>query len=166
VAILGEVTYLSTVKTGSFGAWLLVIGLSLDACGVVVFRLGSVHVGVVALILASVIWGSGPKQVHWYLDIVICGSRCIGRVILWPLLLLLLGSLLVLLGSSSPGSWSELVLVLPECVIEPSRVGYSPSGSDEFNHLSSFGNIDCSGLVLVVSLWDWEFDNLIQYAWG
>jgi hypothetical protein len=167
-AILGKVAYLSTVKTGSFGVWSLVIGLSLDVCGVVVFRLGSVRVGIIALVLASVIWGPGPRQVHWYLDIVICGTQCIGRVILWPLLLLLLllGPLLVLLGSSSPGSWSKLILVLPECVIESSWVGDSSPGSDEFDHLSSFDDIDRSGLVFVVSLWDWEFDDLIQYAWG
>jgi hypothetical protein len=166
-AILGEVAYLSTVKTGSFGAWSLIIGLSLDVCGVVVFRLGSVCVGVVASVLASVIWCSGPGQVHRYLDIVICRSRCVGRVILWPLLLLLLllGPLLVLLGSSSPGLWPELILVLSERVVEPSWVGDSLSGSDEFDHLSSFGDIDCSGLVFVVSLWNWEFDDLVQYAW-
>ena len=53
--------YLSTVKTGSSGAWSLVIGLSLDVCGIVVFQLGSVRVGVVALVLTSVIWGSGSR---------------------------------------------------------------------------------------------------------
>jgi hypothetical protein len=158
------VAYFSTIKARSFRAWLLVVGLSLDVCGVVVFRLGSVHVGIVALVLALVIWGSGPRQIHWYLDIVICGSWCVGRVILWPLLLLLLllSPLLVQLGSSSPGSWPELILVLPECVVEPSWVRDSSPGSDEFDHLSSFGDIDHPGLIFVVSLWNWEFDNFIQ----
>jgi hypothetical protein len=68
---------------------------------------------------------------------------------------------LVLLGSSSPGAWSELILVLPECVVESSWVGDSSPGSDEFDHLSSFGYVDRSGLVLIVSLWNWEFDDLI-----
>jgi hypothetical protein len=160
------VAYLSTVKTGSFRAWSLAIGLSLDACGVAVFWLGHVCVCVVALVLASVIQGSGPRQVHRYLDIVVCGSRCIGRVILWPLLslLLLLGPLLVLLGSSPPGSWPKLVLVLPERVVEPSWVGDSSPGSDEFDHLPSFGYVDHPGLVFIVILRDWEFDNFVQYA--
>jgi hypothetical protein len=157
------VAYLSTVEAGSLGAWLLVVGLSLDVCGVVVLWLGCIHVGVVALVLASVIWGPGPRQVHWHLDIVVCGSRCVGGVVLWPLLLLLLllRPLLVLLGSSSPGSWSELILILSECVVEPSWVGDSLPSSDEFNHLSSFGNVDCFGFVLVVCLWDWDSDDFV-----
>jgi hypothetical protein len=138
------------------------IGLSLDVHGIVIFWLGRVCVGIVALVLALVVWGSGPRQVHWYLDVVIRGSRCVGRVILWPLLLLLLlGSLLVLLGLSSPGSWSELILVLSECVVESSWIGNSLSGSDELNHLSSFGYVDRSGPVFIVILWDWEFDDFV-----
>jgi len=68
---------------------------------------------------------------------------------------------LVLLGSSSPGPRSKLILVLPECVVESSWVGDSSSSSDEFDHLLSLGDIDCSGLVFIVSLWNWEFDDLV-----
>jgi hypothetical protein len=155
VAISGKVTYFPTVKAWSFRVWLLMIGLSLDVHGIVIFWLGRICVGIVALVLASVVWGSGPRQVHWYLDVVIRGLQCVGRVILWPLLLLLL------LGSSSPGSWSELILVLSECVVESSQIGNSLSGSDELNHLSSFGYVDCSGLVFIVILRDWEFDDFV-----
>jgi hypothetical protein len=156
------VAHFSTIEAGSFGAWSLIVGLSLDVCGVVVFWLGHICVGVVALVLASIVWGSGPRQVHWYLDIVICGSWHVGGIVLWPLLLLLLlRSLLILLGPSSPGAWSELILVLPECVVKPPWIGDSLSGSDEFDHLLSFGYVDHSGLVLVVSLWDGEFDDLV-----
>jgi hypothetical protein len=160
------VAYLSTVEARSLGAWSLIVGLSLDICGIVIFWLGRICVGVVALVLASIVWGSGSRQVHWYLDIVVCGSRCIGGVVLRPLLLLLLRSLLVLLGSSSPGAWSELVLVLPKCIVEPPWVGDSLPSSDEFDHLSSFGYVDHPGLVFVVVLWDWEFDDFVQYARG
>jgi hypothetical protein len=166
-AILGEVAYLPTVKTRSSRVWVLVVRLSLDVRGIVVFWLGRVCVGIVALVLASVIWGSGPRQVHGYLDVVVCGTWCIGGVVLRPLLLLLLlGPLLVLLGSSSPGSWSELILILAERVVEPPWVGDSLPSSDEFDHLSSFGYIDRPGLVFIVSLRNWEFDNFVQYAWG
>jgi hypothetical protein len=82
------------------------------------------------------------------------------------LLLLLLRPLLVLLGSPSPGSWSELILVLSECVVEPPWIGDLSPGPDEFDHLSSFGDVDRPGFVLIVSLWDWEFDDFVQYAWG
>jgi hypothetical protein len=57
--------------------------------------------------------------------------------------------------------WSKLILVLSERVVEPSWVGDSSSGPDEFDHLSSFGDVDHSGFVLVVSLWNWEFDDLV-----
>jgi hypothetical protein len=30
----------------------------------------------------------------------------------------------------------------------------------------TFGYVDCPGLVFVVILRDWEFDDFIQYAWG
>jgi hypothetical protein len=155
--------HLSTVKAGSLGTWSLIIGLSLDVRGIVIFWLGCVCIDVVALILASVVRGSGPRQVHWYLDVVICGSWRIGGVILWFLLLLLLLS--SLLGSSSPSLWSELILVLSECVVDPPGVGDSSSGSNELNHLSSFGYVDCPSFVLIVILWNWEFDDFVEYAW-
>ena len=59
---------------------------------------------------------------------------------------------MILLGATSPGSWSELVLVLSECVVESSQVGDSSPGSDEFDHLSPLGDIDRSGLVMVIVL--------------
>jgi hypothetical protein len=60
VAILGEVPHLPTVKAGSFGAWLLIILLFWGICYVVVFGLhgGGVGIGVVALVLASIVWHS------------------------------------------------------------------------------------------------------------
>jgi hypothetical protein len=73
----------------------------------------------------------------------------IGGIVLWPLLL---WPLLVLLRASFQGSWFELVLVLPKCVVESSRVGDSLPGSDEFDHLSSLGDIDHSGFVFVIVL--------------
>ena len=73
---------------------------------------------------------------------------------------------MILLGATSPGSWSELVLVLSECVVESPWVGNSSSSSDEFDHLLSFGYVDCPGLVFVVVLWNGEFDDFIQYARG
>ena len=73
---------------------------------------------------------------------------------------------MVLLRMSSPGLWSELILILSECIVEPPWVGDSSPGSDEFDHLLSFGDVDRSSLVLVVSLRDWELDDLVQYAWG
>jgi hypothetical protein len=165
-AISCKVACLSTVEAGSFGAWSLIVGLALNICGVVIFWLGCVCVGIVALILVLVVWGPGPRQVHRYLDVVVCRPWHVGGVILRSLLLLLLRPLLALLGSSSPGSWSELILVLSECVVESSWVGDSSPSSDELDHLSSFGYVDRSGLVFVVSLWDWEFDDFVQYARG
>ena len=54
-------TYLSAVEAWSFGAWLLIVGLTLDVCSIVIFWLGRICIGVVALILASVVRGSGPR---------------------------------------------------------------------------------------------------------
>ena len=132
-----------------------------DICNIVIFWLGHVCVDVVALVLVSVVWGPGPRQVHRYLDVVICGSWRVGGVVLRSLLLLLL-----LLGSSRLGLWSELILVLSECVVEPPWVGNASPGSDELDHLLPFCYVDRSGFIIVVSLWDWEFDDFIQYAWG
>jgi hypothetical protein len=143
--------------------WSLVIGLPLNVCGVVVLWLGCIRVGIVALVLALVVWSPGPRQVHWYLDVVVCGLRCVGGVVLQSLLL---RPLLVLLGSSSPGAWSELILVLSERVVEPPWVGDSSPGSDKLNHLLSFGYVDRPGLVFVIILWDRKFDDFVQYARG
>jgi hypothetical protein len=164
--VLGEVTHFSAVEAWSFRAWSLIVGLSLNVHGVVVFRLDRVHVDVVTLVLVSVVCSPGPRQVHWYLDIVICGLWCIGGIILrLLLLLLLLRPLLVLLGASSPGLQPELILVLPECVVESSWIGDSLSGSDEFDHLSSLGDVDHPGLIFIVVLWERNSDNFFQYAW-
>jgi hypothetical protein len=69
--------------------------------------------------------------------------------------------LLVLLGASSPGSWSELVLILAECVVKPLWVRDAPSGSDEFDHLLSFGDVDRLSFVLVVVLWERVSDDFV-----
>jgi hypothetical protein len=116
-AVFGKMAHLPTVEAGSFGACSLIAGLSLGVCGVVIFWLDRVCVNVVALVLASVIWSPGPGQVHWYLNVIICRTWCVGGVVLHPLLLLLLllSSLLVLLGTSSPTSSSKLILVVQMC---------------------------------------------------
>ena len=75
------------------------------------------------------------------------------------LLLLLLWPLLVLLRLPSPSSWSKLVVILSKHVVEPSWVGNPSSGSDEFDHLSSLGDIDRLGLVLIVVLWEGVSDD-------
>jgi hypothetical protein len=96
------------------------------------------------------------------LDVVIHRVWRIGGVVLWPLLLvLLLRPLLVLLGASSPGSWSELIQILSERVVESSWIGDSSPGSDEFNHLSPLGDIDRSGLVFIVILRNGDSDNFL-----
>jgi hypothetical protein len=99
--------------------------------------------------------------VHGYLDVIVCQLRGRGGiVILSLLLLLLLRPLSFLLGVSSPGSWPDLILVLPKCVVEPSWVGDPLPGSVEFDHLSSFHDVDSLDLVFVVILREWVPDDL------
>jgi hypothetical protein len=57
---------------------------------------------------------------------------------------LLLGSLLTLLGSPSPGAWSELILVLPERVVESLGLGIP--------HLALMSSIICCPLVILTAL--------------
>jgi hypothetical protein len=164
VTVLGEVAHLSTIEAGSLGA-LVLVGLLLGVCCVAIclLHIDRVGVGVVSSVLASVVWGSSARQIHRDLNIVVYGLQCIGRIVLWPLLLLLLllWPLLVLLGASSPGLWPELVLVLSKCVVKSSWIGDSSPGSDEFDHLSPFYNVDCLRLVLVVVLREWNSDDLV-----
>ena len=68
---------------------------------------------------------------------------------------------MVLLGLSSPGSWSELILILSKRVVESSQVRNSLPGSDEFNHLSPLGDVDRSGLVIVIVLWKRDSNNFL-----
>jgi hypothetical protein len=166
--VFGEVSHLSTIETRSFRLLLLIILLSQSVCHVVVFGLheGGIGVGVVALVLSLIVWCSGSRQVHWHLNIVVCWARGGGRIIGWSLLLLLLWPLLVLLGSSSPCSRSELILILSKRVVESSWIGDSLSGPDGFNHLSSFGGVDRFRFVFIVILGEWIPDDLFQYAWG
>jgi hypothetical protein len=84
-----------------------------------------------------------------------------GGIVIWSLLLLLLllRPLLVLLGASSPGSWPELILILSEHVVESSRIGDSSSGSDEFDHLSTFSDVDGFRFVFAVVLREWIPDD-------
>jgi hypothetical protein len=155
-------THFSAVEARSLWALALVgLFLGVHCIAVRFLHIDCIGVSVVASILASIIRGPSVQQVHWYLDVVVCGVWCIGGIVLWPLLLWLwlLWSLLVLLGASSPSSRSELILVLPKCVVEPSQIGDSSSGSDEFDHLSSFGDVDRPGLVFIVVLWDGNSDN-------
>jgi hypothetical protein len=101
------------------------------------------------------------------LDIVVCWARSRGRVVAWSLLLLLLlQPLLVLLGTSSPGSWSELILVLSECVVEPVWVRDASPGPDEFNHLSTFSDVDGFHFVFAVVLREGVSDGFFQDAQG
>jgi hypothetical protein len=156
------VTHHSAVETRSLWA-LALVGLFLGVCCVAIcfLHVDRVGVGVVASVLASVVWHSSARQVHWYLDIIVRRAWSCGGIVIWSLLLLLLRSLLVLLRMSSPSSWSELILILSECVVEPSRVGDSLSGSDEFNHLFAFHNVDHFCFVVIVILWEWVPDDLI-----
>ena len=75
-------------------------------------------------------------------------------LLLWPLLL-------VLLGMPSPGLRSELVLVLPESIVEGPHVWKSSSGSDEFDHLSSFCDVNGFFLILIVGHGEWALNDFI-----
>ena len=94
------------------------------------------------------------------MDVIVGWARGVGGVVDGSLLLLLLQAWLVL-RSSSPGTWSELILVLSKCVVGPSWVGDSSPSPDELDHLPSFGYVDRFGFVLVVGLWDWDSDNFV-----
>jgi hypothetical protein len=121
---------------------------------------GGIGVGVVTLILTSIIWCPSSRQVHWYLYIVVGQTGCIGGIVSRPLLLLLLlWPLLVLLRTSSPGSWPKLILILSECVVESSWVGDSLPSPDKFDHLSAFRDVDRFCFVFVVVLREWVSDN-------
>jgi len=158
-AVFGEVSRLATVEAGSFGSPADIVLLYRNVCHPVVVSLSGVGVGVV-LILSSIIGSSGAGEVHWYLDVVVRWARGVCRVVLWSLLLLR-WSLLVLLWVSSPRAWSELALI----IIEPSGVWQSSSGPNEFDHLSAFRDVDGSGFVFVVMLWEWYLDNFVKNAW-
>jgi hypothetical protein len=149
---------------------LALVGLSLGvSCVAICFlHVDRIGVSVIASVLASIVWCSSVRQIHWDLNVVICQLWGCGGIIIWSLLLLLLllWSLLVLLGLSSPGLWPELILVLSEHVVESSWIGDSLPSSDEFNHLSSLGDIDHLSLVFIVVLWEWVSDDFFQYAWG
>jgi hypothetical protein len=155
------VSWLAAVEAGSPGSFADVVLLYRDVCRSVVVGLGSVGVGV-ALVLPSIVGGSGAGEVHWYLDVVVCRTRGVRGVVLWPLLLLR-GPLLVLLWSPSPRTWSELSLVI---TIEPPWVWQPPLSPNEFDHLSALRDVDGSSFVLVVVLWEWYFDNFVEDAWG
>jgi hypothetical protein len=60
-AVFSEVSYLATVEARPLRTWPLIIGLSLSACCIAIFRLGRVHVSIVALVLSSVIWRSSAQ---------------------------------------------------------------------------------------------------------
>jgi hypothetical protein len=159
-AVFSEVPCFATVKTGSFGSSTDVVLLYRDVCHPIVVVLSGVGVSVI-LILSSVVGGSSAREVHWYLDVVVCRARGICGVVLWSLLLLR-RPLLVLLRASSPRAWSELPLI----VVESSWVWQPSSGSDEFNHLSAFRDIDGPGFVLVVVLREWNLDDFVEDARG
>jgi hypothetical protein len=60
--------------------------------------------------------------------------------------------------------WSELVLVLAECV-ESVWVRDASLGPDKFDHLSTFGDIDGLCLVLSIVLGKWVSDDFFQNTW-
>ena len=76
-------------------------------------------------------------------------------------MLLGLPLLLVLLGVRSPCSWLELILALAEGIIERSWVWESLSSLDEFDHLSSFGDFDGFGFILIIGHREWSMYDLI-----
>jgi hypothetical protein len=124
LAVLCKMANLAAIEAWPFGSGVVVFLLCLSAHHVIPLLGGSgIGVGVVALILSSVVRCPGARQVHQDLYIIVGWMWRIGRVIYWPLLLLLLRSLLlVLLWASSPCLWPELILVLPKCIVEGSRV--------------------------------------------
>jgi hypothetical protein len=94
------------------------------------------------------------------LDIVVRRSWGVSGVVGWPLLLLLLllwSHLLVV----TPAMRLELISVLAECVIERARVWQSSPGSDEFDHLPSFCDVDGFLFVLIVGHREWASDNFV-----
>jgi hypothetical protein len=159
LAIFGEVSRLPAIETWPFGASGSIVLLCRGVCHSVVLRLSGVGVSVI-LVLPSIIGCSGAGEIHRYLYVVIGQLRGVGGVVcrsLW------LGPWLIL-GSSSPCARSELSLGL--VVVEPSWVWQSSSGPNEFDHLPSFRDIDGPGFVLVIMLWEWNFDDFVQDARG
>jgi hypothetical protein len=165
-AVLGEVSCFSAVKARAFGALGSVVLLYRYFRHIVVFGLGEIGVCVVVLVLASVIGGPGVGQIHGYLHIVIGWARGVGGVVNGSLLLLLRSWLI--LRVSSPYMRPELVLalILPLIVVISSWVWQSSSGSDEFDHLSSFCDIDGSGFVFIVVLGKWNLNDFVENARG
>jgi hypothetical protein len=162
--VFNEVTHFSAIEAGSLGLGSCVILLyrGIHCIAVLLFHRDNVGVGIVTPILSSIVWRPGVGQVHGYRDIVICWLWSVGGVICWFLLLLLwLGPLLVLLGVSSPSMRSELSLYLSLVVAESSWIWQSSSGSDEFNHLLPFDDIDGPRLVFIVILGKWYLDDFI-----
>jgi hypothetical protein len=135
-----KVSHFSTIEAWSFWMLTLVTLLSchLGCIAILVLHDGGVGVGVIS-------WTGGHD----------------GVVIRPLLLLLLLGSLLVLLGSAPPRSWSELVLVLSKHVVESSWIEDSSSSPDELDHLFPFCDVDRLHLVSVVILGKWVSDDLL-----
>jgi hypothetical protein len=112
-----------------------------------------------------VIGCSGVRYIHRHWDIVVCRSWGVGGIVGRPLLLLLL-LLWPHLLAIAPAMWLELVPVLTECVVEGSRVWESSSGSDEFNHLFPFCDVNGLFFVLVVGCGEWAPYDFIQHTWG
>jgi hypothetical protein len=116
--------------------------------------------------VSSVIWGPGSGEVHGYLNVVIGGVRCIGRVVLLPQLspLLLLASLVLVRWSLVPVLWLELISVL-EGVLGTVVSGDPSSRSYGFDHLLCFGELDCFVFVVIVCCGEWWADDLVKDAW-
>jgi hypothetical protein len=94
----------------------------------------------------SINWGSGPRQVHRDLHVVVTRARCYGGVVCL-LSLRLLGVLLI--EALVPVTWLEVASWLIERVLR-AVIRDPSSGSYGFDHLSSLSVLYGLGLVLIV----------------
>jgi hypothetical protein len=99
----------------------------------------------------SVVRGSGPRQVHRDLDVVVCGAWSVRGVILRGSLALRLALLIIL---AIPAALLEVASELLEVVLG-SVVRDSSACAYCFDHLSGLGVLDGFGLVLLVVLREW-----------
>jgi hypothetical protein len=142
-AVPREVARFSAVEAWPLGAgltWGFLLWLG-DCC---------IGVHITAGVLSVLIQCSSVRYIHRDLYIVIGWAWCVGGVVRWSLLLLLLWMSLLVLLTVSPGPWLELVLILTEGIVIWLRVWESSSGPDEFDHLSAFSDVDSFRFVFSV----------------
>jgi hypothetical protein len=122
-AVLCKMATLAAIEAWSLRSGVAIFLLHLSTCHVIPWLGGcGIGVSVVALILSSVVWCPGVRQIHQDLHIIVGWAWCISRIIYRSLLLLLGSLLLILLWASFTSSWSELILILPKCIVEGPQV--------------------------------------------